>query len=140
MDYDQEKKKLFLSQEKYIESLAIKYRVTESRKHHTPMEMNLKLEASKEVNEDLQYRNLIGALLYVANGTRPDVSYSVNYLRRYQTCYDATHFKYALRVLSYLYSTRSLKLVYDSKYSDVMDAYVDADWASDAVDRKSTTG
>ena len=143
MQYNQKEKKLHLSQEKYIESLAEKYGVTQSKRYDTPMEINLKLEASKEIkkeNEDLKYRNIIGALLYIANGTKPDVSFSVNYLSRYQTCYDSTHFKYALRVLKYLYSTKSLKLVYDSEYREVIDAYVDADWASDIVDRKSTTG
>jgi len=49
------------------------------------------------------YRNLIGALLYIALGTRSDVAFSVNYLSRFQNCYDETHFKYALRVLKYLY-------------------------------------
>lgn len=137
-----EKGEILLSQQKYIETLAKKYDVTQSKRFKTPMEINLKLEPAEEVEEKLKYRNLIGALLYIGSGTRPDISFAVNYLSRFQNCYDHTHFKYALRVLKYLYHTRSIKLVYRSSYTqgEEFDAYVDADWAADTVDRKSTTG
>ncbi|KAK9688343.1 GAG-pre-integrase domain [Popillia japonica] len=117
-----------------------KYALKESKNFETPMEVNLKIEPSENVEENLKYRNLIGALLYIANRTRPDISYSVNYLSRYQNKYSDTHYKYALRILKYLYGTRTIKLIYNSESEEVMDAYVDADWAADTVDRKSTTG
>lgn len=76
-----------LSQTKYIESLVKKYQ------HE-----NLRLEQVKEPNNKIKYRNLIGGLLYISTGTRPDITYSVNYLSRFQNCYNETHFKYALRI------------------------------------------
>lgn len=104
------------------------------------MEINLKLEQS-DINEDIKYRNLIGALLYISSGTRPDISFSVIYLSRFQNCYNETHYKYALRILKYLYMTKDLKLKYRKNNNvDIMDCFVDADWAGDTVDRKSTTG
>jgi len=104
------------------------------------MEINLKLEQS-DVNEDIKYRNLIGVLLYISYGTRPDISFSVNYLSRFQNCYDETHFKYTLRVLKYLYLTKDLKLKYCKKINtDVFDCFVYSGWAGDIPDRKSTTG
>ncbi|KAF2888063.1 hypothetical protein ILUMI_18110 [Ignelater luminosus] len=131
---------LTLSQKSYIESLAKRYGIENSKLYKTPMEINLKLEKS-EVNNDIKYRNLIGALLYVNSGTRPDISFSVNYLSRFQNCYNETHFKYALRVLKYLYLTKDLKLkYYKSSSADILDCYVDSDWAGDTQDRKSTTG
>lgn len=105
------------------------------------MEMNLKLEPAKSLNENVKYRNLIGALLYVSSGTRPDIAFSVNYLRRFQNTHGEEHFKYALRVLKYLFLTRDLKLTYKNNYNvDTMDSFVDADWAGDVTDRKSTSG
>jgi len=83
-----------LSQTKYIESLANKYKIQNS-KIYTPMETNLKIEKAEECVSDIKYRNLIDAVLYISSSTRPDVSHSVNYLSKYQNCYNETHFKYA---------------------------------------------
>ena len=61
-------------------------------------------------------------------------------MSRYQNCYE-THWKYALRILKYLYLTKDLHLHYKrNENSDIIDCYVDADWADDNVDRKSTFG
>src|SRR5436190_6528558 len=105
------------------------------------MEVNLKIEPAQVTCDDLKYRNLIGALLYISSGTRPDISYSVNYLSRFQNCYDNTHFKYALRILKYLYLTKDLKLKYSkNENTEILDCFVDSDWAGDNIDRKSTSG
>lgn len=84
-------KRLLLSQGKYIVSLsAEKYVIYSKNFTTTPMEINLKLEPPEEVEENLKYRNLIGALLYIANRTRPDIFFAVNYLSRYQNSYCKT--------------------------------------------------
>ena len=86
-------------------------------------------------------RNLIGELLYISTGTRSDTTYSVNYLSRFQSCYDSTHFKYAMRILKYLYKTKHLKLTYCcNSNKDKLDCMVDSDFAGDNINRKSTTG
>lgn len=131
---------LTLSQTQYIESLAKRYNIENTKLYKTPMEINLKLQKS-ELNENVKYRNLIGALLYISSGTRPDISFCVNYLSRFQNCCNETHFKYALRVLKYLYLTKDLKLkYYKNNNAEILDCFVDADWAGDVIDRKSTTG
>lgn len=130
-----------LDQSNYIESLARKYNIIEAKLYYTPMEQNLSLEPGQPASNDLKYRNLIGALSYISTGTRLDVNYSVNYLNRFQNSYNETHYKYALRILKYLYLTRNLKLTYTRNLNaDVIDCFVDADWAGDKSDRKSTTG
>ena len=140
IDYNCKKGIMKLDQSAYIESLAQKYNITDARLYCTPMEQNLSLESAQAPSNDIKYRNLIGALLYISTGTRPDVSYSVNYLSRFQNSYNETHYKYALRVLKYLYKTKDLKLTYGrSMKNEILDCYVDADWAGDKVDRKSTT-
>ena len=46
-----------------------------------------------------------------------------------------------MRVLKYLYLTKYLKLTYKKNVNaEVIDCFVDADWAGDKFDRKSTTG
>lgn len=139
--YDVSRKEMKLTQKEYIRSLAEKYDVENCKTYKTPMEVNLKLEKSDDCERDIKYRNLIGALLYISSATRPDISFAVNYLSRFQNCYNNTHFKYALRILKYLYVTRDLSLSYNgNKDTEIIDCYVDADWAGDNIDRKSTTG
>ena len=105
------------------------------------MKSSLKIEKAEECEPSIKYRNLIGALLYVSSGTRPEISHSVNYLSRFQNCYTETHWKYALRILKYLYLTKGLSLQYKrNKNCELIDCYVDADLAGDNVDRKSTSG
>jgi hypothetical protein len=141
IEYDYKKGIMTLSQKNYIESLAGKYNIKDSKLYNTPMEVNLKLEPVQESYEDTRYRSLIGALLYISSGTRPDISYSVNYLSRFQNCHNVTHFKYALRILKYLYLSKDFKLIYNKdETSEILDCFVDADWAGDNVDRKSTSG
>lgn len=55
------------------------------------MKVNLKLEPSEEVDCQIQYRNIIGELLYISAVTRPDIAFSVNYLSRFQNSYNRTH-------------------------------------------------
>lgn len=130
-----------MNQTKYIESLARKYQIESGRLYSTPMETNLKIEKADECNSRIKYRNLIGALLYISSNTRPDISFSVNYLSRYQNNSNESHWKYALRILKYLYLTKDLKLIFERNMNiEILDCHVDADWAGDNVDRKSTTG
>lgn len=72
--------------------------------------------------------------------TRCDISYSVNYLSRFQNSYNETYYKYALRELTYLYLTKELKLTYKRNLeNNILDYYVDADWAGDSEKRRSTS-
>lgn len=68
------------------------------------MEINLNLEPSATINANIEFRNLIGALLYIATATRSDISFSVKYLVRFQSSYSEIHYKYVLRILKYLYN------------------------------------
>lgn len=79
------------------------------------METNLKLDKAENSESNIKYRNFIGALLYISSRTRPDISYRVNYLSRFQNNYNNTHWKYALRILKYLYLTKNLNLHYKKR-------------------------
>lgn len=141
IDYNVESNKMKLSQEKYIVSLAEKYNLTESKSYETPMEKNLKLEQAECTDERIKYRNLIGELLYISSGTRPDIAFSVNFLSRYQNCFNQNHYKYAMRVLRYLIGTKHLSLIYEKiENCEKLDCMVDSDYAGDSIDRRSTSG
>lgn len=137
--YDRDNQMIKLDQKPYIEQLATRFGVSNSRFFKTPMEQNLKLESDVQVSGNTEYRSLIGALLYLSMGTRPDISFSVNYLSRFQDCSNESHFKYAKRVLAYLFHTGNLCLNFSTCEEEIV-AYSDADWGCDPVDRKSVSG
>ena len=65
IDYDYFKNEIRLSPKKYIESLANKCKLQNSKLYCTPMETNLKIEKAEIHREDIAYKNLIGALYVV---------------------------------------------------------------------------
>lgn len=80
--------------------------------------------------------------MYPAVLTRPDIAYSVSYLSQFNNCHGDTHWKYAKRVFRYLKGTKHLcmRFVKETSDSTKLQGYVDADWASDSLDRKLLTG
>lgn len=136
------KRTMTLSQEHYIDNLLKKFRMENCKTSNTPMEHNLKL--SNTIGEELTskpYKTLIGCLMYLMLCMRRDLSYSISYFSRFQICATDEHWEYLKRVLKYLQKTKTLKLTFDSTLdAGVLEGYVDADWANDTTDRKSTTG
>jgi hypothetical protein len=58
------------------------------------------------------YRELIGCLLWISMGTRPDISYAVNQCARYSSDPKPEHWTACLRVLRYLKGTTDYGLHY----------------------------
>jgi Reverse transcriptase (RNA-dependent DNA polymerase) len=82
---------------------------------------------------------LLGSLLYLANTYRPDIAQVVGVLSRYRGSPTTPYWGGALRVVRYLLSTKSYGLKLGG--SDIpLQGFVDANFAGDLDDRKSTTG
>ena len=77
---------------------------------------DIKFQDRKPVDPKLlkEYQSLVGALLYCATNTRPDVAYSVGLLCRGMSYPDVKLLAMAHRVLEYLYHTRHLGLRYSA--------------------------
>ena len=85
---------------------------------------------------------LLGNLLFVANGSRPDITQSVSFLARFSTHPTDMHWKALINIVRYLKSTINFKIFFPKQHSHEMKVvgYCDADFAGDLDDRKSTTG
>lgn len=110
----------------------------------TPIEIGTKLSKPDECdggNIQTQYRQLIGSLMYLMLGSRPDLCYSVSYFSRFQDCAGLVHWNCLKRVLRYLRGTAFYELVYTRNSNAVpLRGFVDSDWANDVDDRRSTSG
>lgn len=128
-----------VDQQEYIEQLLSKFEMSNCRPIDTPIECKLNIKKAENCAVNIPYQRLIGSLMYLAILTRPDLSYCLSYLSQFNNCYNETHFNYAKRVLKYLQKTKHYCLIY-KKNNLEMTGFVDSDWASDSMDRKSYTG
>ena len=91
-------------------------------------------------SEKFPYRELVGALLFLSNTTRPDISFSVSLLSRYMKNPTKRLWNAAKHVLRYLKGTSSHEITYTKSPNDQMlHGFCDASFASDVTDRRSTS-
>jgi hypothetical protein len=128
-----------LDQKQFVEYILKKFNMSDCKGVDTPIETNLRLEKSEDVCKQYPYQQLIGRLMYLSVLTRPDISYSVSYLSQFNNCFMSVHWKQAKRILKYLQKTKSYGLMFTNDNCN-LEGFVDADWASNAIDRKSYTG
>jgi hypothetical protein len=57
---------------------------------------------SAAADPKLRYRALVGALLWIARCTRPDILFAITYLSRFSTYATKIHWNALIRVLRYL--------------------------------------
>jgi hypothetical protein len=84
------------------------------------------------------FRSLVSALQYLTF-TRPDLSFAVNQVCQFMHNPTDVHLTAAKRILRYLRGTLHCGLLFRPS-SLQLQAYADADWAGDPVDRRSTSG
>ena len=138
-----------MDQTHYVQSILDKYEMSQTNGKSTPIAARLSARDQPSTMDSVkqeEYRAVVGALLYVAMWTRPDIAFAVSDLSRFVSHPGHSHVEASKRVLRYLQSTKSLGLTY-SRPSDtathppnVLWGYVDSDWAGCPDTRRSTTG
>ncbi|GJZ47120.1 putative ribonuclease H-like domain-containing protein [Tanacetum coccineum] len=115
LQVQQKKDGIFVSQDKYVLEILMKFGFTEVKTASTPMETQnplLKDEDGEEVDVHM-YRSMIGSLMHLTS-SRPDIMFAVCAYARYQVNPKFT-------------SSMSVKRIF-------------SDYAGASLDRKSTTG
>ncbi|PKU87980.1 Retrovirus-related Pol polyprotein from transposon TNT 1-94 [Dendrobium catenatum] len=130
----------FLHQSHYARDILIAAGLQDSKPASTPISPSGTRTAPllKPYDNPTQFRQLAGSLHYLTV-TRPDLSFAVNTIC--QTMHNPTIHDYMRlkRLLRYINGTQHLGLPI-TRGSLELTTYCDADWASDATDRKSITG
>ncbi|KAL8103795.1 hypothetical protein AgCh_028119 [Apium graveolens] len=131
-----------LTQSHYIEkSILEKYGYSQCRIASTPYDSKVALvkNTSEVPVSQLRYSQIIGSLQYLANCTRPDISYFVSKLARYTSCPNRTYWDALDRVLRYLKGTMYLSLHY-RRFPGVLEGYSDASWIAKKSCSNGVTG
>jgi hypothetical protein len=165
---DRETRTAYINQSGYIAKVLEQFGMSNCRPRYTPMEERLKLSLShgpvhsnraaetgepsgqqsaaetgeqpEPVDQSL-YRQAVGSLLYIALGSRPDITYAATTLGRYSSSPNSTHWTAVKHLLRYLQATAARKLMLNSISSGTsIRAYADADLGGERHTGKSTTG
>lgn len=97
-----------------IQNLVKRFYVENCKVFKTPIEnnLNLRMESERDVYTKLPYKELLGSLMYVMMGTRPDICFSISYIGQFQNYATDEHFQHLLRGLKYLKHTVNYKLYF----------------------------
>lgn len=84
INYNRDLGILRIGQEHYLNEILKRFNFENCNACATPIDQKLKLVLNKNDNEHKPTKELIGCLMYLMLGTRPDISFVINYLSRYQ--------------------------------------------------------
>jgi len=92
---DRKAKSIFIHQSSYIESVLKRFSMIDARIKESSADLGMSLVSTGDINEchDIPYRQAIGSLMFIANVTRPDIAFIVNYLSRFVSSYDEQHWR-----------------------------------------------
>ena len=144
---DRVKRTITLSQADYVTGLLKRFDAADLNPAATPMEAALQLarcptDHQPSAEDITRYQSTVGALMYAACVTRPDITYAVTVLAQYSARPHTSHFNALKRVLRYLRGTTDQTLTYTgtSDPTPLLVGYTDSDWANNQDDRRSVTG
>lgn len=149
LERDRAMRTISLSQTALIDRVVQQFGLKDAVPVSTPMDPGLQLsrklhmpstDDEHHLMSRTPYRSLVGSLMYLAIGTRPDIAYAVQQLCKFLDCYGHAHWEAAKRVVCYLKGTRTTVLVLGGDHTARLLSYTDSDLASCVDTRRSISG
>lgn len=134
-------KTLFLHQRHYTEKTLKRFGMIDCDPAATPEEVggSTKIDSCESLSPEFPFKEMVGSLLYLVTGTRPDIAHAVSLASR--TSRPTIEHKNKLkRILRYLKGTSDYGICFRWEKNPQLHGYSDADYAMDNVTRRSTTG
>jgi len=103
-------------------------------------DMSPKTDSEKREMDDKPYRPILGSVMWGQLATRPDLSFAVSLLSRFQANPGIEHWKALMHVIGYIKNTMDYGLTYSRDGDISPTAYVDADYGGCRDTRRSTSG
>lgn len=143
--HDRPNQSLRLSQGLYAESVLQWFGMSSSKAVVALMEPRRRLvppdDLSQKPSENFPYRSVIGSLMFLMMGTRPDIAYAVGRLAQNANSPTVEHWTAVKRVLRYVFlrnPKRRSNIWHEWGCS--AKGYTHSDWAGCEATRKSTSG
>jgi hypothetical protein len=139
--YNRDSGRMLFSQEQYIRSLLKDAGLAEAHPVGTPAVPHSKLRKSAPAATKIfPLRQLTGSVLYATVSTRPDTAQPIADIARFQDAQTDEAIAAMKHLLRYLAGTPNYGLDLSPSGPLVLSGWVDATWADDLDDRKSTSG
>ncbi len=137
-----------LTQRPYWEHVINRFDLKHVPPRNTPLPMGIvldndmspKTESEKKEMVEKPYRPVLGSVMWGQLATRPDLSFAVSLLSRFQANPGIEHWKALLHVIGYVKNTIDYGLTYSRDAELTPLAYVDADYGGCRDTRRSTSG
>jgi hypothetical protein len=139
---DRDRKRIFLHQHKYLQKVLDRFGI-KSGSEDTPLPKGFVFNPSDKVpqaNFRAKYQQLVGSLMYLMIGSRPDIAFAVTKMSQYMVRPSKEHYTVGMHLLRYLNGTKPMVLEFKGDSNQAVVAYSDSNWACDLHDRKSVTG
>jgi hypothetical protein len=137
---------LGLSQKSYIERVLERFGMKDCSSIDTPIQKGEKFSDSqcpknaleRKQMDKIPYASIVGSLIYAQTCTRPDISFAVGMLGRYQSNPGIFHWKAVKRVLRYLKGTKEYMLTFRRNDNLEVIGYSDSDLGGCSKSGKSS--
>ena len=132
----------YLHQKQYIDQILSKYKMSECNPVSSPSHCSVKLQKDDRVSKNVDvklYQSMVGSLIYLSTMTRPDITYAVGVVSKYNSNPNEAHLTAVKRIFRYLKGSRDIKMCFN-KSANACYGFSDSDWGGDIDDRKSTSG
>jgi hypothetical protein len=137
------KKGIELSQSAYIDTILLRFGMTDCNPTVLPIDRNttLKRLMPDEVVKDIQvYQSMIGSIMYLVTGTRPDLTFAISCLSQFSFAPNKSHVAAVKRCLRYIKGTRNLALVFPSHDDFYVAGFSNSDYGNCVDTRRSVSG
>ncbi|CAJ1930221.1 unnamed protein product [Cylindrotheca closterium] len=118
-----------LTQTGLIDKILVAAGMTDCKPNRTPATGPLGSDPEGEpMNEEWNYRSIVGMLLYLSTNTRPDISFAVSQVARFSSNPKQSHATAVKTILRYLKRTRDKGTIVKIDRKLTLDMFVDADF------------
>jgi hypothetical protein len=138
---DRKRRTITLDQRHQVTAILAQYGMSSCSGAVTPVESKPREEDDPTVDMSaVPYRPLLGALLYLAGSTRPEIAFAVHRCATHANFPRERDWRALKHVVRYIKKFPSLGLKFGPAGGSTMDAWCDADHGADLETRRSVTG
>ena len=146
---DRASRRLWLSQHSYVKRVLEKFNMDNVKPISTPLANHFRLSTNQcpKTNDEVKdmskvpYASAVGCLMYAMVCTRPDLAHVVSVVSKFLSNPRRMHWDAVKLIFRYLRGTTDYGIMFSKQQSGPsVRGYVDADYAGDLDDRRSTTG